>query len=144
MSNAPVLADDAAMVLGIASTAMPFARTPAAEAERWLRLLRVHGDVGVVLQELGVSDGPLADSDEHARDDRGPGGGVKREDRDAVAAVAEYALQISGQRGAEGVGTTDVLIAVMHVYGEDFDRVLRAHGTDRDAVLKRLGVRDTT
>ena len=29
-------------------------------------------------------------------------------------------------------------MAVMHVYGEDFDRVLRAHGTDRDEVLARL------
>ena len=27
----------------------------------------------------------------------------------------------------------------MHVYGEAFDRVLRAHGTDRDEVLERLG-----
>jgi hypothetical protein len=26
------------------------------------------------------------------------------------------------------------------VYGEDFDRVLRVHGTDRDEVLERLGL----
>jgi hypothetical protein len=38
-----------------------------------------------------------------------------------------------------GVGTSEVLLAVMEVYGEDFDRVLRAHGTDRDEVLERLG-----
>jgi hypothetical protein len=31
-------------------------------------------------------------------------------------------------------------MAVMHVYGEDFDRVLRVHGTDRDEVLERLGL----
>jgi hypothetical protein len=37
------------------------------------------------------------------------------------------------------VGTTEVLLAVMEVYGEDFDRVLAAHGTDRDEVLARLG-----
>jgi hypothetical protein len=157
MSGGPALADDAAMVLGIASTAMPFARTPEAEAERWLRLLRVHGEVGVALRELGVSDGPLADAGERTREDRGPSGPAERagkdhgpsgaaghEDRDAVAAVAEDAVRIAAQRGAGGVGTTDVLIAVMRVYGEDFDRVLRAHGTDRDAVLERLGGRDTT
>ena len=38
-----------------------------------------------------------------------------------------------------GVATTDVLLAVMDVYGESFDRVLLAHGTDRDEVIARLG-----
>ncbi len=142
MSSAPVLAEDAAMVLAIASTAMPFARTPEDEAERWLRLLRLHGDVGVVLQGLGVSDGPVGDPDERAYDGRGAGGAAEREDRDAVAAVAELAVRVAGERGASGVGTTDVLIAVMRVYGEEFDRVLRAHGTDRDAVLERVGARE--
>ena len=142
MSSAPVLAEDAAMVLAIASTAMPFARTPEDEAERWLRLLRLHGDVGVVLQGLGVSDGPVGGPDERVYDDRGASGAAEREDRDAVAAVAELAVRVAGERGASGVGTTDVLIAVMRVYGEEFDRVLRVHGTDRDAVLERLGARE--
>src|ERR1700755_3672371 len=56
MSAAPALAPDAAMVLGIAATAIPFARTPEDEAERWLRVLRLHGEVGSVLQSLGVSE----------------------------------------------------------------------------------------
>jgi hypothetical protein len=137
-----VLADDAAMVLAIASTAMPFARTPEDEAERWLRLLRLHGDVGVALQGLGVSDGPVGHPDERAGEDREASGAVERGDRDAVAAVAEHAVQIAGARGADGVGTIDVLIAVIRVYGEDFERVLRAHGTDRNAVLERLGARE--
>jgi hypothetical protein len=141
MSSGLALADDAAMVLGIASTAMPFARTPEAEAERWLRLLRVHGDVGVVLQGLGVSDGPV-ERPREASGDREEPSASGREDRDAVAAVAEHAVRIAGQRGASRVGTADVLIAVMRVYGEDFERVLRAHGTDGDAVLARLGARD--
>ena len=53
MSKKPMLAPDAAMVLGIAATAIPFARTPEEEVERWLRLLRLHGEVGAVLQALG-------------------------------------------------------------------------------------------
>ena len=53
----PALAPDAAIVLGIASTAMPFARTPGDAAERWLRVLRLHGEVGAALQALGVSEG---------------------------------------------------------------------------------------
>ena len=45
MSPGPTLAPDAAIVLGIAATAMPFARTPDEELERWLRLLRLHGEL---------------------------------------------------------------------------------------------------
>ena len=55
-----------------------------------------------------------------------------------VAQVTENAVHIASRRGATGVTTTDVLMAVMHVYGADFDRVLQAHGTDREEVLERL------
>jgi hypothetical protein len=134
MSAGPALAPDAAMVLGIASTAMPFARNREAEAERWLRLLRLHGEVGIALQALGVSEMSLpAPASEHLDrpDPQGP-------DPDAVDAVTEHTVRIARERGAHGVATTDVLMAVMHVYGEDFDRVLLAHGTDRDEVLERV------
>jgi hypothetical protein len=131
------LAPDVAMVLGIASTAMPFARTPEAQAERWLRVLRLHGEVGVALQALGVSEGPLRTSGEGAGRERA-GGPARVDDRDVVAQVTEYAVRIAGRRGAAGVATADVLMAVMQVYGEDFDRVLQAHGTDRNEVLERL------
>jgi hypothetical protein len=66
---------------------------------------------------------------------------VASPDWDPVASVTEHAVRIAGERGANGVATADVLMAVMHVYGEDFDRVLRAHGSDRDEVLARLGAR---
>jgi hypothetical protein len=134
MSAGPALAPDAAMVLGIASTAMPFARNREAEAERWLRLLRLHGEVGIALQALGVSETSLplpVEEDRVERPDEGP-------DLDGVEAVTEHTVRIARERGANGVATTDVLLAVMHVYGEDFDRVLVAHGTDRDEVLERL------
>jgi hypothetical protein len=136
MNAGAALAPDAAMVLGIASTAMPFARTPEAEAERWLRVLRLHGEVGVALQALGVSEGPLRTFGESA--DRERAGPTSIDDRDVVAQVTEHAVRIAGQRGAAGVTTSDVLMAVMHVYGEAFERVLQAHGTDRDEVLERL------
>jgi len=136
MNASPVLAPDAAMVLGIAATAIPFARTPEAEAERWLRVLRLHGEVGVVLQALGVSEVPLQSLGEGADGERR---GVSEGDgRDVVASVTEHAVSIARKRGAAGVGTTDVLMAVMHFYGADFDRVLQAHGTDRGEVLERL------
>ncbi len=130
------LAPDAAMALGIASTAMPFARTPEGEAERWLRVLRMYGESGIALQALGVSEGPLRAS--HEAVDVEALASV--EDRDAVAQVAERALDIAALRGAGGVGTRDLLVAVMDIYDEHFDRVLRAHGTDRSEVLARLAV----
>jgi hypothetical protein len=136
VNSAPALAPDAAMVLGIASTAMPFARTPEDEAERWLRVLRLHGEVGIVLQALGVSEGSLQVQGEGTDRARSASASV---DRDVVAQVTEDAVHIASRRGANGVATTDVLMAVMHIYGADFDRVLRAHGTDRDEVIERLG-----
>jgi hypothetical protein len=128
------------MVLGIAATAMPFARTPEDEAERWLRVLRLHGEVGIALQALGVSEGSLQVQGEGT--DRPRGAPASVDDRDVVAQVTEDAGHIASRRGAIGVATTDVLMAVMHLYGADFDRVLRAHGTDRDEVIERLGALD--
>jgi hypothetical protein len=125
------------MVLGIAATAIPFARTPEDEAERWLRVLRQHGEAGIALQALGVSEGPLQTQSRSAdRARTAPGGG---DDRDVVAQVTADAVHMASRRGATGVATTDVLMAVMHVYGADFDRVLQAHGADRDEVIERLG-----
>ena len=88
-----------------------------------------------VLQALGVSEMaplPLEEPEQRVERDAAP-------HLDAVDAVTEHTVRIASERGARGVATTDVLMAVMHVYGEDFDRVLRAHGTDRDEVLERLG-----
>jgi hypothetical protein len=136
VSTMPTLAPDAAMALGIASTAMPFARTPEDEVERWLRVLRLHGRAGMALQELGVSEVPLDGAESptgrHAK-------ALPDEPRDPVALVTERALQIAEERGGEALATTDVLLAVMHVYGEDFDRVLHVHGAEREQLLERLG-----
>jgi hypothetical protein len=125
------------MALGIASTSMPFARTTHDQAERWLRVLRMHGESGIALQGLGVSEGPLPASADGSHGEAG-GGAPTASDRDVVARVTEQARQIAHDRGVEGIGTRDLLVAVMRIYGEDFDRVLRAHGTDRDEVLERL------
>jgi hypothetical protein len=133
----PTLDPDTAMVLGIAATAMPFTRTPEDEAERWLRVLRQHGEVGAALQALGVSEGPLHASGEDSPRERAD----PPDDRDSIAQVTEDAVHIAARRGATGVTTTDVLMAVMRYYDEDFDRVLRAHGTDRDEVIARLATK---
>jgi hypothetical protein len=144
MSAAPTFAPDAALVLGIAATAIPFARTPEDQAERWLRLLRLHGEVGVALQSLGVSEGSLdkraaAAEAAYTRSraaDRSDAGGPEQDD--VIAIVTDRAVHTAVERGAGGVGTTELLIALLEVYGEVFERTLRAHGTDADEVLERL------
>jgi hypothetical protein len=128
---------DAAMVLGMAATAMPFARSREDQAERWLRILRLHGEAGTALQALGVSEGPLETADHGA--DAGQADRAIEIAPDVVAAVTDDAMALASQRGAPALGTTDVLVAVMHVYGSDFDHVLHVHGTDRNEVLERLG-----
>jgi hypothetical protein len=138
MNSGPVLAPDAAIILGIASTAMPFARTPEDEVERWLRVLRLHGQVGIALQALGVSESTLPAVRRNAEGD--PGATRASGDPDAVVHVTEAAVSVAADRGAKALDTTDVLVAVMHVYGTAFDRALQAHGTDRDEVLDQLGL----
>jgi len=87
---------------------------------------------------LGVSEGPLQPAGE--RPDREGGTALAGAGEcDAVAQVTAYALNVADRRGAGGVGTRDLLMAVMRIYGDAFDRVLRAHGTDRHEVLERLG-----
>jgi len=134
MNTSPAPDLDAALVLGMASTAIPFARSRASEAERWLRILRLHGDAGTALQALGVSEAPL-ETVEH----RDPADGGERADRgDVVASVSASAAEIARGREASAVATRDILLAVMDVYGNEFSEVLRTHGTDRDEVLERL------
>lgn len=142
MSARPPLAADAALVLGIASTAMPFAPTSQAEAESWLRILRLYGEAGVVLQALGVGEDRLemppqaAPSKQGEPSGRGPHD--RASDRDPVERVADEASRIAAKRDAAGLATTDLLLAVMHVYGDDFDRALQTHGTARAEVTERL------
>jgi hypothetical protein len=124
------------MVLGMASTALPFADSSEAEAERWLRILRMHGDAGAALQALGVSEAPL----EATHDPRIGQPLDDGEHADVIRTVTEHAVAVAAHRGAKLVGPADVLVAVMQVYGSDFDRVLHVHGTDRDEVLARLGI----
>ncbi len=127
---------DAAMALGLASTAMPFAASRRAEALRWLRILRLHGEAARVLCALGVGETPLGDADRPEVHETSAD--AERDDRDPVGAVSELAVRLARKRGAASVGTGDILVAAMRFYGPDFDRVLGAHGTDRDEVISRL------
>jgi hypothetical protein len=137
MNGVRALAPDAEMVLAIASTAMPFARSPEEQAERWLRVLRLHGEVGIALQALGVSEEPLGQVQDNAAAESG---GVDLQDGDVIGEVSRRAVDIATSRGSAGVTTTELLLAVMDVYGEHFECVLEAHGTDCAEVRERLGI----
>lgn len=136
MNATTTLAPDAAIALGIASTALPFADSADAASESWLRILRLHGEAGVALQALGVGEDTI---DRETADDE-PSPHAHDGDPHELTEVTDEASRLAGERGAEGIATTDLLRAVMTVYGEHFDRVLRAHGTDRDEVSARLGL----
>jgi hypothetical protein len=125
---------DAAIVLGLAATALSFAHTREEEAECWLRLLRMHGRVGEALQALGVPEAPLVT---HARPAPSPGGeplaGV-----DQVEAICRQPVRPADAGSMARVGTVDILFAVLATYEDEFDNALYVRGTSREELLERL------
>jgi hypothetical protein len=129
------LSQDAAIVLALADTAVPFAHSPEDEAERWVRVLRLHGRVGALLQSLGVGEAPLETVAQPASVRllrRRPLG------EDVVDMVTQRARDFAIGRGADTVCTIDVLFALFAVYGKAFDRALYVRGTTREELIERL------
>jgi hypothetical protein len=129
------LSQDAAIVLTLAGTSLPFATSVEAEAERWLRVLRLHGEVGSALQSLGIPEAPLETAAEpHAA----RSGGAPRAGEERVAQVGAEAADFARRRGAPCVGTSDILFAVLSVYDKAFDRALYVRGATREELIERL------
>jgi hypothetical protein len=110
---------------------MAFSHSAEDEAERWLRAMRMHGRVGQTLQALGVGESPLMTGSE-ARPGKTPLGPK------AVDVVTDRAQDYAFRRSATAVGTTELLFAVMEVYGQMFDRALYLRGASREELLERL------
>jgi hypothetical protein len=132
--TAPRISQDAAIVLALADTAVPFAGSLEDEAERWVRVMRMHGQVGAALQAIGVGEAPLESpvagpNEERQRQALGKG---------AVAAVGEVAGELARERGANLVTTVDVLFAAIELYGRAFDRALYIRGATREELIERL------
>ncbi len=122
-------------MLGIAGTALPFAASSYEQSERWLRVLRLHGEAGRALQAIGVSEAPLDGAppiDPERAADHEPG-------EDVVASVIAAATDVAAQRGEASIGTVDVLLAVMRVYGSSFEQALDRRGTTSTELIERLG-----
>lgn len=129
------LSQDAALVVALAGTAMAFSHSAEDEAERWLRTLRLHGQVGTALQALGVGEAPLMTGSEPID---GEPRGSEPLGRDAVEEVTRRAGILADARSSETVGTPDILFAVLDLYGRLFDRALYLRGTSREELLERL------
>src|SRR3954452_12107881 len=128
------ISQDAAIVLALADTAVPFAASLEDEAERWVRVMRMHGQVGAALQGLGVGEAPL----ETAAQPPSARRGARALGRNAVTAVGAAAGSLARERGANTVTTVDILFAVMELYGRSFDRALYVRGAAREELIERL------
>jgi hypothetical protein len=127
------LSQDAALVVALVGTAIPFAHSAEDEAERWLRAMRLHGQVGSTLQALGVGESPLMNGGEHDE-----GHGTPPLGPEVLERVTDTAAEFATGRGAENVGTTDILLAVLDIYGELFEHALYLRGTSREELVERL------
>jgi hypothetical protein len=124
------LSRDAMTVLGLAGTALPYAQSIDDEVERWLRPLRLYGESGAALQGLGVGEGR-----DETHSDTAP---ITMTPEETLHQVTTLATKHATERGAEVVGTQDILLAVMDHYGEAFERGLQGHAGDRTELLERL------
>jgi hypothetical protein len=132
----PRLSQDARIVLALGRTSLPFATCRTQEAERWLRVLRMHGHVGAALQSLGVPERRL-----EGASDAWPAQGRWEDGRRHDATVARVccsAVDFARQSGAKSVGTVHILFAVLAIYGWAFDHELYRRGTCRDEVFAAL------
>jgi anti-sigma B factor antagonist len=133
------LTRDAALALGIAATAVPFARSRPAQAERWLRALHRCGGAGVALSAVGVGVGEIEVARVPERDSIDHLESGASDDRDAVGTVTDHARRLADARtGSAAIRTTDLLAAVVEVYGSDLDRLLMGYGTSCGEVTELL------
>lgn len=129
------LSQDAALVAALAGTAMSFSRSAEDQAERWLRALRLHGQVGCALQALGVGEAPLMTRSEPVRDTPA---GTPPLGEEAVDRVVRRAREYAVGRGAPVVCTVDLLFALFEVYERLMDRALYVRGASREELLEQL------
>ncbi len=125
------LSREVVIALELAETTIPYARSPQAEAERWLRILRRLERTGEALGALGVPDGPL-ESPAEARM------AYESDPVFSVQEVAERAEMYARARGGRVVGTIDLLFGVLGTYGKDFSKALYRCGVARELLLDHL------
>jgi hypothetical protein len=133
-ATTPRLSQDAAIVLGLARTAVPFAAGREDESERWVRVLRLHGQVGLAMQSLGLGEAPL----ESPAAPQPVRLGQKRDPTAAVDQVERRAFELAAERRAQLLSTVDIFFALLDIYGYSFERALYARGTTRLELIQEL------
>jgi hypothetical protein len=132
--NTP-LSEDATLVAALAGTAMPFAGSAEAQAESWIRTLRLHGHVGTALQALGVGEAPLrAEYDIEGN----PRPATAAPEGDVAGRVVARAHELAVADGSDSTGTAHLLRALFDIYGDVMERALELHGASRLEVEQRL------
>jgi anti-sigma B factor antagonist len=130
------LCPDAEIALGLAATALPFAESSADELRRWVRILSAHGEAGRAFQRAGLTEATLElPVTAGAEDVDGP----QTTHVDSVTRVRALATAIAADREAATIGTVDLLLAVMTIYGDAFDDELQVHGTTSIELIECLG-----
>lgn len=135
-SHRTPLSQDAALVAALAATAMPFSGSSAeAQAESWIRTIRLHGRVGSAMQALGVGEAPLrAEYDLEGN----PPPPTPAPEGDVAERVVTRAHELAAIEGADTTGTSYLLGALLEIYGAVMDRALELHGASRQELLQRL------
>jgi hypothetical protein len=124
----PCFRDSARIAVALSATALPFARSHSEEAERWLRVLRVHGAAGKAMQAVGMPEEPFIAGPEGAANEPCQPGSL-----DAVIAAA--ALRCN-ERGEAAISTEDLFAGVMATYGQAFEHALAIRGTSAVELLE--------
>jgi hypothetical protein len=114
---------------------MAFSHSAEDQAERWLRALRLHGEVGRELQAMGVGEAPLATR----------GGAVAVADTaplgdDEVEQAMRRARRLAAARGADSISTVDLLFGLLGTYGRMMDQALYVRGASLEELIDRLAV----
>ena len=133
---APPLSSDAAILVGLAATALPFAESTADEVRRWIRILSLQGEAARAFQRVGLTDGEAEPAVTGGGDPAAP-----QRHADSVSRVRAAATAIAADREAATVSTVDLLLAVMLVYGDAFDHELGVYGTGSTELIECLGTR---
>lgn len=134
-SHSTPLSEDAALVAALGATAMPFSNTAEAQAESWIRTLRLHGRVGSAMQALGVGEAPLrAEYDLEGN----PRPATPAPEGEVAERVVARAHQLASAEDSDSTCTTHIFGALLEVYGDVMHRTLELHGASAAELQQRL------